>query len=791
MFARSKFHSLDDYFLNYTERPVKGYYFSRLVTYSPPGEEFLYKYLEAVKKCGVYIKGKIPNPDMKQLEYYTEIMGSQFRPDMSFLETSLGKWLPRLDKYQNRCIAEALMDTLKEMLQSGKNEMMLKNAYIKFMCWFYYKFERILTQLGKEQMPKILYEGDVSLYELKVLCILAKAGCDICLAQYHGDEEYLKVDPKSECSQKAEIGGGAFPPNYSVVQLESKMAGMAAEARQKKNPPPEAMQRGTPPSEARQRGTPPSGIRMEHPGRTQPKLEVPKPKLPLNTNAWLSGDFYDDVTRVVTSRGSRDLSICNMFVRLLGTENRGLYESELFKLKLKLESDRRGFVFAEKKIPVPDVGEIQAIPRMNYTGMNQMITHLSGYITFGKNTEIEKYAKAAFITLIAEDAQESIAKLTNRGVILLCWLKKYLPLLFDQYNGDKMPVFLYYGVCGSVNEAYFMRLLARMPVDVMIICPDLSCQCKLNDPLLYEKRYADGMPLGDFPVRPDAMKLGTVAFQAEEELNTLLYRETGIYRNRQFKKAIAVTLGTTYEEIKILWRQEAKYRPNFEILDDRVMLPVIFSKVSGVHGRKDAYWNEIAGLMDDETLVITELPYIKGIDYNPVKGNVTNFIRNGKLQIDKIKNHASYQYAFMREDMQDYLMDKLQQLLDMRLIKGTFTNGAEYTIVATALNLNKSLLRVIQKFDFTKITPKVIIVHTGDNVCSIEDSILTAYLNLCGFDIVIFTPTGYQSVERYFEQPVFMEYQVGEYMYEMQVPDLKALRNQKESLTDWLFRRGR
>ena len=35
------------------------------------------------------------------------------------------------------------------MQRAGKTEGMLKNAYIKFMCWLYYKFERIVNLLGE------------------------------------------------------------------------------------------------------------------------------------------------------------------------------------------------------------------------------------------------------------------------------------------------------------------------------------------------------------------------------------------------------------------------------------------------------------------------------------------------------------------------------------------------------------------------------------------------------------------------------------------------------------------
>lgn len=65
------------------------------------------------------------------------------------------------------------------------------------MCWLYYKFERIVNQLGENELPKILYEGDISNYELMLISILSNAGSDVVLLQYHGDAGYLKSDPAS------------------------------------------------------------------------------------------------------------------------------------------------------------------------------------------------------------------------------------------------------------------------------------------------------------------------------------------------------------------------------------------------------------------------------------------------------------------------------------------------------------------------------------------------------------------------------------------------------------------
>lgn len=755
MFERAKLGKLDDYFVSGKLRQNKGIYFCRLTSYNEEIHIFLRTYLQEVVKNGVYIKGKIPNPDERQLSYYEEIMGLNFAMERLFFESSLKKWLPRLDAGQRRCVAEAMHHELEQMRRQGKTDNMLKNAYIKFMCWFYYKFERILNQLGREKFPKILYEGTVSIYELKILNILSKAGCDILLVQYEGDGGYLKIDPTAKVSDLIEVRGGAFPTGFSIAKIQQER-----QVEKKK----------------------------EH---LVQQIKIESPKKVVNTNTWIFGDVFVDSAKNQNERGTDSRFLYNLFARVMGVEDKATYYNELLKWKLKLESKNRAVVIIEKGIKMPDAVEVQSIKRGNYSNVAQMLMDMVKNIDFPRNKELEKYVKSAFVGIMEEDKETSLQKLVNRGVILLCWVRRYVPQLFENWQLENTPTLVYYGGCNLGNESYFIRLMSKLPVDVLILCPDLSTKCCVSDKFLYEKKFDDSLPQENFPTEISDVRFGTVAYNAERELDTILYQDTGVYRNRQFIKAIPITLQTTYEEIKILWPQEAKYRPNFETLDDRVMMPVIFSKISGVPDGKESYWSEISSLVDENTFVIKSFPYIKGTDFNPVKQHASLFIKNGKLLVHKIKSHPSYQYSFMREDMQDYMMDKLQELIDRKLIRGTMVNGTEYTIIATALNLDKHLLRMIQKLDFTKDVPKVIIINTTEDVCSLEDSILVAYLNLLGFDIAMFIPTGYQGAERYFENSLFVEHQIGEYIYDLNVPDFNSLKEQTKNIAAKFFRRGR
>lgn len=95
----------------------------------------------------------------------------------------------------------AMTATLQDLQAHGKNENMLRNAYIKYMCWLYYKFERILGRLAGTSCRRSYTTGTVSSYELQLLVILARAGGGHRPAGAGGDAGYLRCDPTSQYAQ--------------------------------------------------------------------------------------------------------------------------------------------------------------------------------------------------------------------------------------------------------------------------------------------------------------------------------------------------------------------------------------------------------------------------------------------------------------------------------------------------------------------------------------------------------------------------------------------------------------
>ncbi|UYJ40430.1 MAG: YceG family protein [Lachnospiraceae bacterium] len=906
-FKHMKIQSLDDFFVPLSGRSEKGIYFYRFNKTSDKIDEFIYKYYNAARKSGVVIDGKIGNPTESNLSYYQEIMGMDFQMSMGFISDSLKKWLPRMRAIQRENIAGAIYDVLDGLRRSGKNENMLKNAYIKFMCWLYYKFEGVVEQMNGENIPKIFFVGDIVGYEFMLINILADAGCDVVFVQLHGDVSYLKVDENLERSFEYVGENGAaeqnmvreFAADFSIksmlenhdfkAQRENGQGTVSSQAeiqrvkshgtggsqvdvqniQRQESGIPQAEGKSTKSLQNKKslnikvQSTEADNINsMADRGGSQPKMSY-KVSTRNCTNVWIEGNGLDDFLQPAGVRKDRfrklyenerrtekvnnvdnaqnlhirnaekvnnvenvqnlhnirniennlgngmfsadnaqgygadkDKIFLNCYVRINGVWDKLTYENELYQFYLSLKAMKRNVVVISELIPKPDVDEIAKIRRGNYRDVFQLVKGLELNINFTENPIVSEFLINSFEDTVYGEADRlgtgaNINKILNKAVYLLCFINRYQTQFFKNFSYDNIPCFIYMGGCNDENEAMFMHFLARTPIDVLILCPNRAERCRLEDNILYDINYDEQLAIDKFPIQNSGLHIGTAAYHAERELDTLMYNDDTIFRDKQYDKARTVSLQTMDREIKILWETEIKYRPGFSTVDGSVNIPVIFSKFSGVKdGNVREYMIMLKKLMTPETVVVDKVPNILSTDANPIKEYATEFFKNGRLHRDKIKKSRAYRYGFLRDEMQDYILDKLEFLIAQKYIKGTFENGTEYTIVSVALNLPKEVTRLLQAFDFTKKNPKLLYINTSDELISLEDTIYLTFLHLLGFDVALFVPTGY-NMEKYFNLKLMEEHQLGDYIYDIKIPDWESIPlSLHTSWRDRLFRHG-
>ena len=747
MLLHQKIKGLEDFFKRQSERKPKGVYFYRINSYDETILEFIRKYYDLAKREGAIIDKNIENPTADNIAYFNEIIGDKYVHGPGFMAEALKKWLPRIKDYQRASIADGIYDTLEVLRRQGKNIDILKNNFIRIMCWLYYNFYNIMERLGNDDVPKIIFWGNVNFSELSTLKILSNAGADIILVQPGGDSKYMTIDPKSEYSIDLGMGSESFPAGFDLQWL----------------------------------------LKQHEEDKSKRLLYSNKANAKANTNTWLSGDLFEDLKN--TRRGENTSFFYNMFARINGCDNRNTYVNNLYLLYQDLKKANRSIRVINNKITNPSVDEISKIKRGNYANENQLIMDLKKNINLKSNTFID-VARDAFVDTMIETGKlmnMDLNKMMNKGIYILCWFQRYIPdLLGNTDIHSPAPILIYFGNVETDTESLFLNMAAKLPIDVIIFNPEKKGD-KLTGERLYEVNFEETLKVNEYPTDGNNLSMGTMAYNAERDLDTMMYSDTGMYRDMQFSKANIIKLSTTYEEINIYWKQEARFRPNFSTVDDIVNIPVMFAKISGVaNSDTDTYFKNIKDLLTDTTLIYkNENIYDRNCT---VAAGVPSFFKNGRLDREGIKHSQIYKYDYLRAETQDYILDKLSELLRRKTIAGTGQNGTEYKIITIVLDLPKEILRFIQSFDFTKCPPKLIIVNTTETVISLEDSIIVAFLNLIGFDIVFFIPTGYDNVNKYFNNQIMEEHIIGNYLYDIAIPDFNRLRSVKEKKKSFFSR---
>ena len=747
MLLHQKIKGLEDFFKRQNERKPKGVYFYRINSYDETILEFIRKYYDLAKREGAIIDKNIENPTADNIAYFNEIIGEKYVHGPGFMAEALKKWLPRIKDYQRASIADGIYDTLEVLRRQGKNIDILKNNFIRIMCWLYYNFYNIMERLGNDDVPKIIFWGNVNFSELSTLKILSNAGADIILVQPGGDSKYMTIDPKSEYSIDLGMGSESFPAGFDLQWL----------------------------------------LKQHEEDKSKRLLYSNKASAKANTNTWLSGDLFEDLKN--TRRGENTSFFYNMFARINGCDNRNTYVNNLYLLYQDLKKANRSIKVINNKITNPSVDEISKIKRGNYANENQLIMDLKKNINLKSNTFID-VARDAFVDTMIETGKlmnMDLNKMMNKGIYILCWFQRYIPdLLGNTDIHSPAPILIYFGNVETDTESLFLNMAAKLPIDVIIFNPEKKGD-KITGERLYEVHFEETLKVNEYPTDGNNLSMGTMAYNAERDLDTMMYSDTGMYRDMQFSKANIIKLSTTYEEINIYWKQEARFRPNFSTVDDIVNIPVMFAKISGVaNSDTNTYFQNIKDLLTDTTLIYkNENIYDRNCT---VAAGVPSFFKNGRLDREGIKHSQIYKYDYLRAETQEYILDKLSELLRRKTIAGTGQNGTEYKIITIVLDLPKEILRFIQSFDFTKCPPKLIIVNTTETVISLEDSIIVAFLNLIGFDIVFFIPTGYDNVNKYFNNQIMEEHIIGNYLYDIAIPDFNRLRSVKEKKKSFFSR---
>lgn len=452
------------------------------------------------------------------------------------------------------------------------------------------------------------------------------------------------------------------------------------------------------------------------------------------------------------------------FYRIIGIEDEVTYEEKLVQLHEKLLEYGQLYKKMDQSLD-------RFIPNDFIQKTNQLWNQINTINQPNANTIIELTLKPGILTsinpikykLIKDKLaillgifminQKNLNIVKNFYIKLLFWVEKYaIPLLMAYQYGEMNPKVMFYGEIQR-DEAYYLLFLSLLSFDVLYFNSlednhfDDIPKIRVYSNLL---EYPNRIPIKPFTTTVRMKRQETVAYRASVEIDQVLHTEdSGVYRPWQFEdyEVVANTLKTTYDELFILWKEDARFREGFKAEQNKIYIPNIFAKISGTLRDLNLYWSYFNSLIErkESTILIDRIPFTKPRNY---LANRNVLSTDGSFNLDKVRQLNEYKFHYLKTSVQKLILEKMNQLIttDDLLIE---QNSVEFKtkVLYTILSLDKIYLDLIQKFDYPYNIPKIVIFDRDENTFSKEDTIILVFLHLVGFDITIFTPTGYNNIE--------------------------------------------
>ncbi|MDE7361273.1 MAG: YceG family protein [Oscillospiraceae bacterium] len=709
--------------------------FTRYVGYDDPDgfRSFLIGQFAATRQNGLFFKEKLPLATTDEISKAAEFTASSFE-SAADIKRGLDMFL---HKVNIPCDSAKLAEIMSQAVaECGANK---KNTYFVVLCW--------LIKYLSVRPSAVLYIGSAALRELYFLYMLAAAGVKVTVVSYGLDTDFSKFPYKDDVTIKGGRNTAPLQIDFSKIDLsqEAKRAEMRAECERV------------------------SGLVKR-----------------LDTSA--AGMFEDILkdrrSRVVGNGGvfTEDGEIPVYSAALIGFDEETVYTNMLVKFKESFAGLKKQLIFIEKPLENPNADEVRALGSVPRTSTAEMIEALAMSISLSGDPTRTALARRTLTELLGELNTGNQTVVLNYGNKLITWLYRCTQARKYAVRYEDIPVILYYGDI-SQSEMYFLNFMSRCGFDTVYISPD-----KKNSALVIDKNLGGRMQIfelpqskesGSYPNKSIKMKVATVAYSAERDLDTMLYGgDTGIYRSFQFPNSQSVTLKTTFEEIAILWKQEARFRTGFTTAGNLVSVPNIFAKISGVEdGNLNNYWEDIRQRLTPDTTLI-----VKGKnpeEPEPDMGVYRQFYRNGQYDVEKLKASTLNKFSYLPDRIQDMMFYKLQETASCGFLK---LQGDELMcrILYHGMNIvTKAFLQTVQKFDFTRAIPKLIYIDAVEDTFTVWECIQLVLCNLIGYDILIYTPTGYKNLETYVSPDAFEEHIMNQFLYDMEVPKFKIPSEEK------------
>lgn len=685
----------------------------------------------------------------------------------------------------NRKIKDAFGIVLNLYLSNDRpvNVSIVVNFVTKMLLW--------LVDYGKHiakkslYNPKIIYWGSPKTHEVYFLIFMSLIGYDVLVLNTSFNDRFEQVDKQNIFSfvikKTQELPIHAFPTK-KIQEVQQTHIEQPTKPQQKTNG--ELINSNT--------------LLLKDPivvvklKRSENPFE--EVLIPLNKRSGYVGDPYPIVP--------------THFVRYIGVHSSSddletEYYNKLYTLDKALQTSGCYLKFLEG-IPAPSAAEGAQIPPGFITNLYKDRLGILEQILQAKilphmnNKLLDNTIRKTFVDVVDLFAEKSsninLSIVLNFSLKMVTWLNRYLPKLFAQcnpemstraeYNFGHNPKILFYGTI-KPHEIYLLEAFHKIGCDVLFIHSSNEGDKPFQ---IFDKEMSlthlinnkQNLSLAPFPESERLIRKSTIAYNASKEIEETIYsEEVGLFKPWQFESYLTqpITLKTTYDELKILWREPSKLRPEFKVQNKKVYIPNLFAKINGVNEDLDAYWLDLKEFsFAPNTKLIKDVPFTE-INYTKQELYQTDYLLNelGFFDDVKVRKSRHYRFGYLKADLQHFLIAKINELLSSGILLSKVDEKFKLKILMTILTMDDSLIKLIEVFDFPHDIPKVVVYDNKKETFSEADAILLAYFNLIGIDVVIFTPTNYKTIEQQIKPSLFDVHQLPLVKFDLTLPSLDSI----------------
>lgn len=438
------------------------------------------------------------------------------------------------------------------------------------------------------------------------------------------------------------------------------------------------------------------------------------------------------------------------------------YLDVLFLLEEKIKMGDCYYERREQKLNAVMPSEVK-----EYIIKGESVKEIIGSLSFkiSGSDEYNNHIHNAFVKTVgvyAKNNKQNPQRIKSFIHKLYVWLMREKNIIDIITNGKKSVKIMVFGEINK-NDIYLYSLLTDIGVDLLIVSPNKEKSVRIDSINSNRLEFDMSATTYEFPQKRLVKRMDTVARQASQQIQDAIYNgETRVFKPFQLERHTVVSLPprTTFEEIRILWKEEARFRPGFEVLNETVIVPNLFCKINGVMDSDDEYYKWLSTLKN----IGNPLLYSEQISDEVAKDRefykLAFLLEDGKINEKTMREHPGYTYDYLKLATQKMMIAKLQELIAFEHFSTPLDVDDKMMAIKIFQTLPQDILSAIEKFDFPLSIPKIIITNHKREGFTKEDILRIVYLSIIGFDIVILTGNKYRNIERYIDESHFDKHEL-------------------------------